>query len=393
MAVFIFTVAMMDGLVVFFAQRILKISPTLTVLPERLTTADARLALQEGARGEVLRLSRPPVPDQRPTVRGAPGLAAELARLPGVEGVSLAAAEPGVLAFGSVAEGTVFLGLDPVAERQVTELWRLLVQGSWDDLAARRDGVVLGVRLAERLGAQLGDRLLASAQGGGSKDLEVVGLLSAGVGGLDEGTALVNLAVAQGLAGWGNDEASEIRLRTAAATDLEELRQRAQALTAHRVETWQESNRSALQLFRTIGTTTYLLTGFVLVVAGLGIGNKLATLILDKEKEIAILRAYGFSRAALRSVFVLEGLLLGAGGAVLGCLVAALSITYFRTFPIRFAPREGTAMAYTELFLANKPSYYLVVATVSLLIALVSSFLATRRAVRVLPVEVLRGQG
>lgn len=390
-AVFIFTVAMMDGLVIFFSQRILRISPTLTVLPERLEVSPVRGALRRSAGGDVLVLSRPPVPDQRPTIRGAQGVGAELAKLPGVEGVSLAAVGAGVVSFGTVPEGAILLGLDPAAERSVTELWRLVAEGSWDTLDSRRDGVILGVHLAERLGAQVGDRVVATGESGAFKDLEVVGVLAAGVGTLDEGTAIVNLSVAQGLAGWGSDEASEVRLRTTEFTGLEALRGRVRALAGYRVDTWQESNRAALQLFRTIGATTYLLTGFVLVVAGLGIGNKLATMILDKERDIAILRAYGFSGWAVRGVFVLEGLFMGIAGALGGCLVAAVSIAYLRAFPIRFAVREGAALAYTELYLANDPRYYLLIAAVAVAISLLAALLAVRRAVRVLPVEVLRG--
>ncbi len=390
-AVFTFTVSMMDGLVVFFSERILKISPTLTVMPERLELAPGRQALQRGSADEVLLLSRPPVPDQRPSLRGAQGLATQLAALPGIAGVSLLATTPAVLNFGVVPEGAALLGIDPAAEKQVTELWRLVVRGSWDALAARRDGVILGVGLAERLGAEVGDRLLVSGVGGAAKELEVVGILSAGVGSLDEAAALVHLPVAQGLAGWGSDEVSEIRLRTDKFADLEALRRRAQGTVGYRVDTWQESNRAALQLFRTIGLTTYLLTGFVLVVAGLGIGNRLATMILDKERDIAILRACGFSRPALRGVVLLQGLLMGSAGAIAGCLLAALGILYFQTFPIRFAAREGAALAYTELYLANNPRYYLLIATVAVLISFLAALLAVRRAVRVAPVEVLRG--
>lgn len=390
-AVFIFTVAMMDGLVIFFSQRILKISPSLTVQPERLLLSPARRALQRSAASDVLVLSRPPLPDQRPTIRGATGLVGEIASLPGVVGVSLAAATAGVVSFGTVPEGAIVLGVDPLTERRVTELWRLLIEGSWDALDARQDGVILGVDLAERLGARVGDRLRAAGESGASKELEVVGVLAAGVGSLDEATAIVNLPVAQGLAGWGSDEVSELRLRTVESAPLQALRRQVEDISGYRVETWQESNRAALQLFRTIGLTTYLLTGFVLVVAGLGIGNRLATMILDKERDIAILRAYGFSRWSIRGVFIFQGVLFGVAGALAGCLVAAVAIAYLTAFPIRFAAREGAALAYTELYLANDPRYYLLIAGVAVAISLLAAVLAVRRAVRVLPVEVLRG--
>jgi lipoprotein-releasing system permease protein len=390
-AVFIFTVAMMDGLVVFFTNRLVRVSPLLTVLPESLEVARGRDVLRRTAAGEVLVLSRLPVPDDRPTVRGATALAARLRAEAGIEGVSVAAVTPIVLSFGTVAEPASFLGVEPHAEATVTDLPGALWQGRWGSLDARRDGAVVGKQLADRLGAAVGDRLVATGETGASRELEVVGILATGLGAYDESTVVVNLAVAQGLAGWGSDEGSEIRVRSAAQTGLEPLRARLQATTGHRVETWEESNRASLQLFRTIGMTTYLLTGFVLVVAGLGIANKLTTIILDKERDIAILRASGFSRAAVRSVFLLEGVTLGAAGAAAGCAAAALVIAYFTAFPIHFKAREGSVLAYTELFLANDPRYYALIAGAALVISAVAALLAVQRAAQVPPVEVLRG--
>jgi lipoprotein-releasing system permease protein len=390
-AVFVFTVAMMDGLVVFFTGRLVRVSPLLTVLPESLEVARGREVLARAAVGDVVTLSRPPVPDDRPTVRGAPALAARLRALAGVEGVSVAAAAPAVLSFGVVAEPASLLGVEPDAEATVTGLPGALSAGRWDDLAVRRDGAVIGTQLADRLGAAVGDRLVAAGETGAVRELEVVGVLATGLGAYDEAAVLVNLPLAQALSGWGSDEASEIRVRTTALYGLAELRARVEAATGHRVETWEESNRASLQLFRTIGVTTYLLTGFVLVVAGLGIANKLTTVILDKERDIAILRANGFSRAAVRTLFLLEGVALGGAGAAAGCAAAALVISYFTAFPIRFAPREGSVLAYTELFLANDPRYYALIAGAALAIAALASLLAVRRAARVAPVEVLRG--
>jgi lipoprotein-releasing system permease protein len=390
-AVFIFTVAMMDGLVVFFTNRLIRVSPLLTVQPESLDVARGRDVLRRAAAGEVLALSRPPVPDDRPTVRGAIAIAASLRSIAGVEGVSVAASTPIVLSFGTVSEPASFLGIDPTAEATVTGLPGAVVRGRWDGLDVRRDGAILGFQLADRLGAAVGDRLVATGETGVTRELEVVGILATGLGAYDEATVIVNLPVAQGLAGWGSDEGSEIRVRSAAVGDLAPLRARLQVATGHVVETWEETNRASLQLFRTIGMTTYLLTGFVLVVAGLGIANKLTTIILDKERDIAILRASGFSRTAVRSVFLIEGVTLGAVGAAVGCAVAAAVIAYFTAFPVRFKPREGSVLAYTELFLANDPRYYALIAGASVAIAALAALLAVRRAARVAPVEVLRG--
>ncbi len=390
-AVFIFTVSLMDGLVEFFTQRILRIAPTLTVLPERLEVRTRREALARWQPEEVLLLSRPPVPDERLTLRGAPALAQQLRSFPGVRGVALAVPTAGVLAFGTAEEAATLLGMQPSEEAEVTELSRFVVAGWWSDLSAFANGVVLGYKLAQRLGVQVGDRLVATGESGVQRELEVVGLLAVGLGSWDESTAVVNLPVAQGLAGWAADEAGEVRLRTSLA-DVTVLKEKLEALIGHRVETWQEANQAAFQLFRTIGLTTYLLTGFVLVVAGFGISNKLGTIILDKEPEIAIMRAYGFSKTVVRTVFLIQGVLLGAGGALLGCLGAWAAVSYFRAHPIRFAPRDQAVLAYTELYLANKPGYYLFVGAAAVLIALVASLLSVRRAARVLPVEVLRGR-
>ncbi|MCX7895943.1 MAG: ABC transporter permease, partial [Thermoanaerobaculum sp.] len=360
--------------------------------PETLQPNVQPLSPQEAGKPLVMSLTRPPVPDDRPTIRGATALAAELAKLPWVEGVAPAAMTAGILGFGTARESATVFGVEPRAEAKVTEFHRLVVRGSWDRLYLTSQGVVLGYKLAERLGADVGDRILLTGEAGAAKDLEVVGILAVGIGGWDEGTAVVPLSVAQGLAGWGSDEASELRLRTP-TVELERKRRQVQELSGRRVERWEETNRAALQLFRTIGITTYLLTGFVLLVAGLGIANRLATVILNKERDIAILRAYGFSRAAIRGMFLVQGLLLAIAGAILGSALAFLAISYFQAFPIRFAPREGAALAYTELFLANRPLYYGVVGLLATAIALLSSALSVRRAARVLPVEVLRGRG
>jgi lipoprotein-releasing system permease protein len=390
-AVFVFTVAMMDGLLVFFTGRLVRVSPLLTVLPESLGVARGREVLARAAAGDVVALHRPPVPDDRPTVRGAPALARRLRSFAGVAGASAAAAAPAVLSFGLVAEPASLLGVEPDAEATVTGLPSALAAGRWEELAVRRDGAIVGVQLAERLGAAVGDRLVATGETGAVRELDVVGVLATGLGAYDEAAVLVNLPLAQALAGWGSDEASEIRVRSTALYGLAALRARLQEATGHRVETWEETNRASLQLFRTIGVTTYLLTGFVLVVAGLGIANKLTTVILDKERDIAILRASGFSRSAIRATFLLEGVALGGAGAAAGCGAAALAIGYFTAFPIRFAPREGSVLAYSELFLANDPRYYALIAGAALAIAAIASLAAVRRAARVAPVEVLRG--
>ena len=390
-AVFVFTVSMMDGLVVFFTQRLIRTAPLLTVLTERIDALTPREALAGAHPGELVALSRPPVPDERPTIRGATALAERLRAVPGLAGVSVAASVPAVLALGPVTEAATLIGIEPEREREVTELPALVGAGDWDGLARRRDGAVLGWQLAERLGAAVGDRLVATGETGAPRELEVVGIISSGLGSIDEQSAFVTLPMAQALAGWSSGEGSEIRLRSRAITGLAPLARQLEALTGYEVETWQETSESSLQLFRMIGMTTYLLTGFVLLVAGLGIANKLTTIILEKERDIAILRSFGFGRRTVRTVFVIEGVAMGGLGAALGCLIAAGVIRYFTLHPIRFAPREGSVMAYTELFLNNDPRYYAAIAAAALAISLLAALLATRRALKVVPVEVLRG--
>jgi len=391
--VFVFTLAMMDGLMVFFTQRLIRVSPLLTVMPERLDVERARESLREFPGDAVRALSRVPPPDDRPTVRGAAALAQRLQGVAEVAGVSVAASAPAVVSYGTIAEPATLVGIDPAAEATVTDLPAAVVHGNWMRLGVRRDGAVVGSQLADRLGVQVGDRLVAVGDSGANLALEVVGIIATGLGATDEATAFVNLSVAQAAAGWGADEGTEIRVRTRRLDRLEGVRRLLEGVTGHRVESWEESNQSALKLFRMIALTTYLLTGFVLVVAGLGIANKLTTIILDKERDIALLRSLGFSRWALRGVFVLEGVLLGAAGALAGCALAATSIAVFTAFPIRFAARQGAVMAYTQLFLANDPRYYVVISGAALVISAIAAMLAVRRAVRVVPVEVLRGVG
>ena len=204
-AVFIFTVAMMDGLVVFFTPRLIRVSPLLTVLPESLEVARGRDVLARAPRGRgagaLAAAGTRRSPDD---TRRAGACRRACAQSPASRACRWPRPRPAVLAFGQIAEPASLLGVDPDDEATVTELpgaRRCAAAGTTS--AVRRDGAVVGVQLADRLGADVGDRVVATGETGAARELEVVGVLATGLGAYDEATALVNLPVAQGLAGWG----------------------------------------------------------------------------------------------------------------------------------------------------------------------------------------------
>jgi lipoprotein-releasing system permease protein len=282
----------------------------------------------------------------------------------------------------------VVQGIDLDAQLATTALRDSMVGGDLGDFRQKSDGLLLGAILAGDMHAQVGDTVTLIGPDGERRSFEVCGIFRTGDNLIDEKRGFIHLRTAQSLL----DKPSEVsfiivKLRDpdrapALAAHLEQLLQ-------HRARSWQEREKGNLQIFRAIRLSAAITVSTIIVLAGFGIFNILTLMVLEKVREIAILRSMGYRRADISAIFLWQGLLIAVIGSVVGCGPGALLTWGVSRIPIRMR-----GFFATEHFIVYW-SWHHYVAAMAIAFAgiFLASYFPARRAARLAPVSILRGSG
>jgi lipoprotein-releasing system permease protein len=278
------------------------------------------------------------------------------------------------------------LGIDPHREPKVSAVATQMRQGTLVSLYRATNAIILGDRLAEKIGAQLGANLTVQTSEGARLNAQVVGLFHSGVRSVDESTSYVLVKTAQILAqqiGLIN----EVRVRVANPMAAKTVAERIERETGYRSVAWQEAHEDLLSAFMIRNIIMYTVVGAILLVASFGTYNIISTITHEKTRDIAILKSLGLSEASVRRIFVLEGLLIGLAGALLGWTLGQVLTRLLGT--VEFKVSGITDM--TRLPLAYSLAHYLIAGAVALASSLVAGFFPARKAASVHPVDIIRG--
>lgn len=324
-------------------------------------------------------------------------------RVPGVVGAGpFTLNEVMVYGVGGLA-GTMLKGVDPDRVANVLALDRYLLAGSLEGLKGGRDrgrplpGILLGSELAEKLQAKVGDvidlvaPLGASAAPGAppiTRNFRVAGIFRSGLYEFDSHLAYIELRESQKLLNTDAVLGVEVKVeRPAEVAETARAIQEALAQQPYIVKTWQETNRplfSALETQRWV--LTVILTAIILV-ASLNIICTLILIVLEKAREIAILKAMGCTDGGVMRVFIIEGMVIGLAGTALGVLVGWLVCLGIESFGIDLDPKI--------YFISSLPVRlsgleFLFVALAALGICFLATLYPSYKAARVNPVDGLR---
>ncbi len=338
----------------------------------------------------VLELSRHHIPDEKRAIRALSGVLAALRSLPFVRVATPAVEAQAVLVYGTVRRAAALSGVVPEAERTVTSLDTKVVRGSWAALPGAPDGVILGDQIARALGVDVGSHLQAVGPDGGAVPLRVVGIVASGLSRIDKTLALVNLPLAQGLAGLSTDQATTVRIALEDPLEAPDVARAAERRTGYVCRSWQEKNAASVDAFNRQNLITLALVFFTTLVAAFGVANVLVQLVADKRRDIAILRAAGFSRHDLAMIFLHEGVLLGLFGSAVGWLLGAVLIRVVASLPVDFG--ESALMRNEHLQMAEHASFYVTALGVSVVICALAAVQPARRAASLEPTAILRGE-
>jgi lipoprotein-releasing system permease protein len=269
---------------------------------------------------------------QRPrTLVNWPALVPLLEATEGVVAVSPMVAGAGLALRGQAQKSIALVGVDLDRYDRIVNLRDKVVAGQ-PRLAPGE--AILGRELSADLGVRSGDRitvLTGSGEQAVSETLRVTALVDLGVRELNRRTVIVPLREAQSLVGLPGG-ATNLDLKLADPWTARELAASLAARWPYKIESWQESNASLVSALNAQSVSTTLIRGVVMVVVVLGIASVLVVSVVQKRREIGILRAMGATQGQVMRIFLLQGAIVGALGSALGIVLAWLLILAFTTF-------------------------------------------------------------
>ena len=301
-----------------------------------------------------------------------------LEAMPAVAAVSPMVAGAGLAVRGEASKSIALMGVELDRYDRIVHLRSKVVEG----IARLEPGEgVIGRELAADLGVRVGDRV-GLITGSVTDSFRVTALVDLGVRELNRRTVIVPLRTAQSLIGLPGG-ATGLDLALTDVWTAQTLARDLSRRLPYKVESWQEANAQLVSALNAQSVSTTLIRAVVLVVVVLGIASVLVVSVVQKRREIGILRAIGATRAQILRVFLLQGAIVGALGSGLGVLLAMLLIRAFITFV-----RGADGLPLFNITLA--PGQALQVAAIATLCGVLAAIAPARRAAALDPAQAIR---
>ena len=266
-------------------------------------------------------------------IRQWPALLQKLSGAPGVVASAPALYGTVLASHGNRSTQMVLKGVDPAAEMKVGNLLHSVREGSIEALGAplapgSRPPVVIGKVMANTLGASAGDSILVTSPQGHLTPFgmvpryqyfRVAGVFDSGFYDFDSTWAFTSLGATQELLGLG-DVVSVLEFKIDDIYRAPEVAGTVQRMAGEGFTSthWMEQNRALFSALKMEKTVTVITIGLIVFVAALNILISLVMMVMEKYRDIAILSSLGAGRQQIRNIFILQGVMIGVAGTVLG---------------------------------------------------------------------------
>jgi lipoprotein-releasing system permease protein len=372
--------ALMQGSQDDFTQRLVNTLPHITISDE-LRHPPRQPAEKLYASAEIHGLT----PEaRRPGIKNPlASMAALEAWLPG--GIAPSVKVQAIIRYANHDVSTTVTGIDPRREAKVSELPKQMRGATLTALYRATNAIVIGDRLAEKIGARIGANITLQTSQGARITAQVVGFFHTGVRQQDEGSAYVLTKTGQILAQQ-TGLINELRVRLTDPMRSREVAARIESDTGYKSVSWQEAYEDLLSTFIIRNIIMYAVVGAILLVASFGTFNIISTITHEKARDIAIMKSLGLTEFTVRSIFVLEALIIGLAGALAGFLLGYLLCRALGAIRITnpFLDSDRLPLAYTYV-------HYLLAGAVALVSSVAAGYQPARKAARGNPVEIIRG--
>jgi lipoprotein-releasing system permease protein len=358
-----------------------------TTLERNLLGLTAHVSIQEKEIGE--------------GIEGWEQLSGQLARLPHVKSASPALYDVGFLSGPVNGDGASVKGISTAKGAPMPEALLHLKSGSVEALhtpEGEDPGIILGIRLAQRLGAVVGKPVTLTIANGhmtplggrpSNVQLRVAGIFESGFFQFDSSLGFMDLPAMQKIFGLG-DVLNAIELYLDDADAAPQVAAAAEPLIGSKLAatTWEEQNGQLLNALNMERTVAVVSIGLTQMVAALNILIALVMMVMEKHRDIAILMSMGARAGQIRRIFVLEGAMIGAVGTIIG-LVIGYTICYFAN-KYRWLPLDESVYSISFVPFVTRWVDGIWIAAAAMAVSLIATIYPARSATKIAPVESLR---
>ena len=374
-AVIVFMSALLTGMQANFVRRVLTSQAHIQLLPpkEVARTLGGAGGAVEGA------IVQPPL-QRLKSIDQWQALLEQIRAMPEVLVVAPSATGSALVVRGDASRAISLVGIEPELYFRIVTLPEKIIAGTTRLTAS---DILIGTELASDLGVGVGDKLRVSSAQSSGNTLTISGIFDLGNKAANQRTTYVALHTAQSLLGLAGG-VSSIDVTVREVYGAEDTAQRIMAATGVEADSWIRTNAQFFAAVNAQQTSNTAIRFFVGLSVAFGIASVLVVSVVQRGKEIGILRAMGITRGQILRVFLLQGGLLGLAGAVVGAVVGAATLMlWIRT--VRNA--DGT-----PLFpLTMEPSLYVATLLLATATGLVAAFAPALRAARLDPAVAIRG--
>lgn len=304
-----------------------------------------------------------------------------------VSAVSTVLTGPATIRSTAGSDSVRIFGINVEDHKQVSDLESQVVLGSLSDFGTSPAGALLGRELTGRLQISVGDSFVVETLGE-QRRYRVSAIYETGVSDIDRVRIYLNMSEARSLLKKPTG-ASFIQVNLLnndrAVHDAEHIEE----VLHHTARPWQVREKTWLEVFRALRISSAITVSVFTLIAGLAMFNTLAMIVMEKTKEIAILRSMGYTRQDISQIFLWQAVIVLAIGTVIGCALGA-GITYgVSQMPIRIR-----GIFATDTFIVAWSIWHYVAAVLTAVImVMVASLVPARRAALLEPGDVIRGTG
>jgi lipoprotein-releasing system permease protein len=374
-AVIVFMSALLAGLQGNFIRRVLSTQAHIVLIPQKEVS---RPLVDEGGPTTVTivqkRAQRLRSIDQWQKIR------LQIAAIPDIVTVSPNASGAGFAVRGDANRSISVAGVEPDAYFRIVNIPDMIVAGT---ARLTSQDILIGTELANDLGVAVGDKLRISTAVGGNETLTISGVFDLGNKGANQRNTFVALRTAQSLLNLiGGVSSIDVTVRDVyAANDVANV---IEAMTGIQADSWIETNQQFFTAVRSQDISNYAIRGFVALSVALGVASVLVVSVVQRSREIGILRAMGASRSQIMRIFLLQGAIVAFTGSLIGSLIARGALAVWLTFARN---PDGTEMFPVEI----GTDLVLLAALLATVVGLLAAIMPARRAAQLDPVVAIRG--